>query len=128
MATLAHILQVVCSLIGPFVIFVVKRDSLFVRFHALQALILQICLFGVWMIGIVVFLGTMIAAVPASGGNAHNQPPLAVMIMFPIFWLVAMGGWALVLILAIVYSIKAGRGEWAGYPVIGKMARHLLKI
>jgi uncharacterized membrane protein len=50
------------------------------------------------------------------------------MIMFPIFWLLAMGGWLLVLILAIVYGIKAGRGEWAGYPVIGRLARRLLKM
>jgi hypothetical protein len=29
--------------------------------------------------------------------------------------------------MAIVYAIKAGRGEWANYPVIGKIARGLLK-
>ena len=128
MATLAHALQVVCSWMAPFVILLVKRDSLFIRFHALQALLLQICLLALWMAGAAVFLGTMIATMPASGSAAHNAPPLAVMIAFPIFWLLAMGGWALVLVLAVVYGIKAGRGEWAGYPLIGRVARRLLKI
>lgn len=128
MATLAHALQVVCSWIAPFVILLVKRDSLFVRFHALQALLLQVCLLAVWMTGAAVFFGTMIATMPPPGSATHNPPPLALMIAFPIFWLVAMGGWALVLILAVVYGIKAGRGEWAGYPLVGRVARRLLKI
>ena len=127
MATLAHALQVVCSWIAPFVILLVKRDSLFCRFHALQALILQICLLAVWMVGFAVFVGTMIATMPASHSAANNPPPLAMMIAFPIFWLIGMGSWALVLVFAVVYGIKAGRGEWAGYPLIGRVARHLLK-
>jgi uncharacterized membrane protein len=39
-----------------------------------------------------------------------------------------MLGWVVVLILAIVYGIKAGRGEWAEYPVLGRLARKILKI
>jgi uncharacterized membrane protein len=31
-------------------------------------------------------------------------------------------------VIAIVYAIKAGRGEWANYPVIGKIARRILKM
>ncbi len=49
-------------------------------------------------------------------------------VLFPLFWLSAMGGWALVLVLAIVYGMKAGRGEWAGYPVLGNLARRLVKM
>ena len=128
MATLAHALQVVCWWIAPFVILLVKRDSLFVRFHALQALILQICLLALWMSGLAIFFGTMVATMPPPGAATHNPPPLAAMIAFPIFWLLAMSGWLLVLVLAVVYGIKAGRGEWAGYPMIGGIARHLLKI
>ena len=128
MATLAHALQVVGWWIAPLIIFLVKRESLFVRFHALQALILQICLAVLWMFGITVFMIATFMAIPASGGSTNNAPPLAVMILFPIFWLLAMGGWVSVLVLAIVYAIKAGHGEWAAYPVIGTLARHFLKI
>ena len=42
MATLAHIVQVVGWWIAPLVIFLLKRESRFVSFHALQALLLQI--------------------------------------------------------------------------------------
>jgi len=48
--------------------------------------------------------------------------------LFPLVWLVFMGMWVLVLVAAILYSIKAGRGEWAEYPVVGKWARRALKI
>ena len=43
MATLAHALQLIGSWIAPLIIFLVKRESRFVSFHALQALLLQIC-------------------------------------------------------------------------------------
>jgi uncharacterized protein len=127
MATLAHVLQVVAWWIAPLVILVIKRDSPFVRFHALQALILQICLAVLWMIGVVVFMTVIFATVPAHGAVPNNAPPLAIMAIFPIFWLLAMGAWILVLVLAIVYGIKAGRGEWASYPLIGRLARHFMK-
>ena len=39
-------------------------------------------------------------------------------ILMPLLWLFAMGGWATMLVIAIVYGIKAGRGEWAKYRVL----------
>jgi uncharacterized membrane protein len=38
MATLAHVLQLVGGWIAPLIIYLVKRDSKFVAFHAMQAL------------------------------------------------------------------------------------------
>ena len=128
MGTLAHLLQLVTAWMGPLVIFFVKRDSPFVKFHALQALILQVCLMAFWIAGVVVFMVSMFATVAQSGGSTHNAPPPAVFFLFPVFWVVGMSTWLVVLALAIVYGIKAGRGEWAGYPVIGGLARHLLKM
>jgi hypothetical protein len=40
--------------------------------------------------------------------------------MFPLFWLFWFLGWVANVILGIMYGIKANRGEWAAYPVIGK--------
>ncbi len=128
MATLAHILQIVCSWIAPLIIFLVKRDSPFVRFHALQALILQICLAILWIVGVVIFIVTMVATMSTSGATVHNQPPPAVFFVFPIFWVVGMSAWVVVLIVAVVYGVRAGRGEWAAYPGIGGLARQLLKM
>ena len=42
MAILAHMLPIVGLWIAPLIIFVVKRESRFVSFHALQALLLQV--------------------------------------------------------------------------------------
>ena len=53
MATMAHVLQLVGWWIAPLVIFAVKRQSKFVSFHALQALLLQIVhmvLIGAFMV------------------------------------------------------------------------------
>jgi hypothetical protein len=31
-------------------------------------------------------------------------------------------------VIAIVYGVKAGRGEWAEYPFLGRLARRILKL
>jgi len=49
-------------------------------------------------------------------------------ILFPVVWLGMMGWWVFILVVAIVYGIKAGRGEWAEYPVLGRLARRILRI
>jgi uncharacterized membrane protein len=33
-----------------------------------------------------------------------------------------------VIVFAILYAIRAGRGEWAEYPIIGRWARQILHI
>ncbi len=42
LALLAHVLQLVSWFIAPLVILLVKRESKFVRFHALQVLLLHL--------------------------------------------------------------------------------------
>jgi hypothetical protein len=37
-----------------------------------------------------------------------------------------MGFWVVMMVLAIVFGIKAGGGEWAEYPVLGRLARKVL--
>jgi uncharacterized membrane protein len=129
MATLAHVLQLVGGWIAPLVIFFVKRNSRFVSFHALQALLLQ----GVHFFLTMIVMGTFIAVVMA--GFVFHQPPAqhsslppALVSLFAIAWLGMMGWWVFVLVVAIVYGIKAGRGEWGEYPLIGPLARKILKI
>ena len=129
MATLAHALQVVGWWIAPLIIFAIKRDSRFVAFHALQALLLQVAILVLWIFGMVVFVASIFATIPMNGVGAQpNAPPPALFIFFPIFWLLGMGGWIFVLVVAIVYAVKAGRGEWSNYPVFGKLARRILKM
>ena len=42
-----------------------------------------------------------------------------------IYWLVIMGGVVVSFILGIMYCLKAMRGEWAGYPLIGRWAKRI---
>jgi uncharacterized protein len=131
MAIFAHVFQLFGGWIAPLIIFLVKRQSRFVSFHALQALLLQI----VHLVVVFVFMMVWFAAIFGTlfSSMAHSQPgrvepPVGLFVVFPLFWLVLMADWIAILLVAIIYGIKASRGEWAEYPVIGMWARKILKI
>jgi len=132
MALLAQVLQLVGWWIAPLIIFLIKRESKFVSFHALQALLLQVTYMIVCGAFLVLFFISFFttasfttAAHPTPGNNA---PPPAFFVLFPLAWLGFMGMWVAMLVVAIVYGIKASRGEWAEYPLLGRLSRHFLKI
>ena len=127
MATLAHALQVGGWSIAPLIIFLVNRKSRFVSFHALQALLLQIANLIV-MAGFMVLWFVMIFATIAQQSADKNAPPVALFVLMPIVWLGFMGMWTFVLVIAIVYAVRASRAEWANYPLIGRIARRILKM
>ncbi|MGH9496573.1 MAG: DUF4870 domain-containing protein [Candidatus Sulfotelmatobacter sp.] len=129
MAVLAHVLQMIGGWIAPLVIFLMKRQSRFISFHALQVLLFEGVLFLLTMIGMtVVFVAMGISF--ALGGFQHKPsgPPVFFFVSFGIVWLGIMASWLVRLVLAIVYGVKAGRGEWAEYPLLGKWARSILHI
>src|SRR5262249_50777601 len=129
MATLAHALQLIASWIAPLVIFLINRKSRFVSFHALQALLLQIVYSIVIVLFTVGWFFLILSAAFVHGAATKGaSPPVALFFVIPLFWLFLIGAGITILILAIVYCIKAGRGEWAEYPVLGKWARRMLKI
>jgi len=129
MATLAHALQLIAAWIPPLVIFLIRRDSRFVSFHALQALLLQIVQTIVIVIAFVGWFLLVFSTLFVSGTHKPpGSPPVGIFLVFPLLWLLIMATWITILVLAIVYAVKASRGEWAEYPVVGKLARRLLKI
>jgi uncharacterized Tic20 family protein len=131
MAIFAHVLQLFGGWIGPLVIFLIKRQSRFVSFHALQALLLQVVLVIGMIVFVMISMLVIFATVVSSAVHqppGHTDPPVAVFLMIPFIWLVAMGSWIVNLVTAILYGIKASRGEWAEYPVLGRWARKILKI
>ena len=130
MALLAHILQIFTWWIGPLVIYLVKRDSKFVSFHAMQALLWQICIFILSIVGICLGLFLIFATVfPHAGRPVPSQaPPPAFFIMFPIMWLGIMAISITNIVLGVVFAVKASRGEWASYPVIGHWARRIVGV
>jgi uncharacterized membrane protein len=129
MGTLAHVLQLVGGWIAPLVVFLVKRNSRFVSFHALQALLLQALYFLLMMVLMGAFFAFAVAGVAFHHPAAQNNSmPPGFIVLFPLIWLGIMGWWVFILIVAIVYGIKAGRGEWAEYPLLGRLARRILRI
>jgi uncharacterized protein len=129
MAVLAHALQMVGGWIAPLVILVVKRNSRFVSFHALQALLLQATYFLVAMGFMVVWFVLIFSQILSTQAGQHSAtPPFAFFMLFPLVSLGFMGCWVVILVIVVLYSIKAGRGEWAEYPLLGALARKMLGI
>ena len=127
MAVLANALQMVGGWIGPLIILLVKRESRFVSFHALQALLLQVVHVIVMVVFMVLWFAMIFSGIILAQEH-HSSPPLIIFAVFPLFWLVWMCIWVFTLVIVILYSIKAGRGEWAEYPIFGKIALKILKL
>jgi hypothetical protein len=70
------------------------------------------------------WFGTFFLAVAHRGGGSNAAPPPAFFVLLPLIWLGFMGMWIVMLTVAIIYGIKAGRGEWAEYPVLGSLSRN----
>lgn len=121
MAMLAHLLMAFSGFIGPVVILCVQKDSRFVKFHALQALIWHAIYLVLLLGGVAVFMVAIFSSVLLHPQSAHTQGPPPTFVYFvPLLWLGFMGGSVVNLILGIAYAIKANRGEWATYPIFGK--------
>ena len=126
MATLAHALQIAGGFLAPLIIFFVRRNSKFVAFHALQALIYQLGFMVCWFCVMAIFMLVVFASITSHAGSSTGPP--ALFFLFPVMWLIMLAFMVLTWVLAIGYGIKAGRGEWAEYPVLGGWARRILKI
>lgn len=128
MATLAHALQIVGSWIAPLIIFLIRRQSRFVAFHALQALLLQIVHVIVVVLFVFGFFITMVFYIVPNADKHTQNFPVGLLVLFPLVWIVLAGLGIATLVIAIIYAIKAGQGEWADYPVLGRLARKMLKM
>ena len=97
-AMLAHLSTIVGAILVPAILIALKgEESPFVKYHAMQALIFQVAnLVFVLTIGLAVIFCTFGLG-------------------FPIVFL----GW----IPAILWGLKANRGEWVGYPGIEQIGR-----
>jgi uncharacterized Tic20 family protein len=123
MAMLAELLQLFSWIVGPLIIFFVKRDSLFVRFHALQAILWQMVMMMFSIMFFVVLIAMAVAA-PKSAGTMSAAPVLFMLSLYALFGLFSLAN----LVIAIYFAIKANAGTWAAYPVIGRVAKTILGI
>ncbi|MGH9530973.1 MAG: DUF4870 domain-containing protein [Terriglobales bacterium] len=122
MAALGHALQIFCGVLGPLAIFLWKRNSRFVAFHCLQAIFWQLLLGAVALLTALVVVAFVFLALSTQGGSTQQPTPI-VFFALPVIWLFALGGSLLTLILAIVYALKAMKGQWAQYPLVGGWAK-----
>ncbi|MGH8458400.1 MAG: DUF4870 domain-containing protein [Nevskiales bacterium] len=125
-AALAHFLQLVTWIIGPLIIFGLKRRSPFVAFHALQAFFLQVAYTSLAILSIVVLMWGMFTLLEPGKGPAASTPALDA--LFVLTSVLMVGGWALMFYFAISAGIKAGRGQWKEYPIVGSWARKLVGV
>ena len=119
LAMINYILSIFSGWLAPLIIWLVKRESKFVSFHALQTLFWHGVYLVVMLVGMVFFMLTMVATVAANAGRHNAGPPLVFFLMIPLFW----GGWLVNLIVGIVFAIKAKNGEWTRLPIVGRWAR-----
>lgn len=129
-ALLMHILAIFSGFLAPLLFFIIKRDSLFVKFHSLQALIWYAAYVVIFVVGMLITFSTMFFSIATHPRPAPGEaPPLALFGIFGFVWLWGMLGWVVNVILGIVYGIKANQGEWACYPLIGKFVlRQILPL
>jgi uncharacterized Tic20 family protein len=129
MAVLAHVLILFAGFIGPLIILIVKQDSRFVKFHALNALLWNVVL-AVFIVLILCcyfasFSGIVLSAMAPEAARATAGISF---LGFGVFFLGIFAGVIATYALGIIYAIKANRGEWAGYPVIGTWAARIAGI
>jgi uncharacterized membrane protein len=121
-------LQIVGLWIAPLIVFVIKRESRFVSFHALQALMLQVLYLFLMGLGVVSWFGAVVLTMVSAHATGNSSSPPPFFIFMPMLWLNGMSIWGAMVVIAIVYGVKAGRGEWAEYPFLGRLARGILKL
>ena len=130
MAMLSHLLMIFAGFIPPLVIYLVKRESKFVAFHAMQGLLWHVLMFVLQFFGIAGIMVSMFLTLPRvpQKPDASNPFPFPFFGFFGVFWILFMVMWMINMILGIVYCIKASRGEWAEYPLFGRLARRIVGV
>ena len=123
---LAHIVGIFSGFLAPVIMILIKRDSRFVLFHSLQSLIWHFLLFVFFAGGALLALAGLFAAGDFPPAEVHAPPPASFMAIFGVIWLCALGGAIITLVIGISTGIKANRGEWAKYPLLGDFVMNKL--
>ena len=124
LAMLAELLQLFTWIIGPLIIFLVKRESRFVRFHALQVIFWQLLVmlgYIVCFVGLI--LGVFVTASKAGGQTPGSSPfpIIAIISVYAVLGLLGLGTMAI----SIYFAVKAQSGAWSTYPLVGRAAKSM---
>ena len=103
---------------------IMEKENRFVRFHALQSILLHVGFFvvaiAVWIIGVILAIAGMAAAAATNSGALGG----IVGMLFGLVWLVMIVGYLGGLIYA---AVKSYGGNEFKLPVIGNMAEKWTK-
>jgi len=113
--------------LGPLIIFIVKKDSLFVKLCALQSLLWHLMYLVATMLMMIVFFVGIFTTIGMTAGQ-HGGPPPPFFFFFPFIWAFFMIGWVVNLVLGILSAIKANEGIWWPYPIAGRLAKRFLGV
>lgn len=111
MATLAYVFSLCFPVAAPLLIFLVKRRSRFVAFHALQALFMEL---GLAVMGLAVVVLTWILGLLG---------PLALLVvpLHLIAWATGIAAW----LYKIMGAIHASSGKWYRIPFVWPYAERI---
>lgn len=111
-AMLSYLLALFFPIVAPLVIFLVKRQSRFVSFHALQALFVQVGLF---------VLGVAVAAISWFFAMLGPLGLLAIPVGIAA-WVIGIAA----VVYKIIAAIKSYGGEWYRIPVVAPYAERMV--
>ena len=99
---------------------IMEKENRFVKFHALQSILLHVgfivVAIAVWIIGLVLLIGGAAASAAAGGGSAAGG---IIGMLFGLIWLVVIVCYIGGLIFA---AVKSYGGTYFKLPVIGNIA------
>jgi len=126
MAMFTEIISVFTGLWGPLVLLIIKRDSKFVSFYALQSLFWHVLYAFVFVLIFMVVFFSMFAQIAMLPRHPNAPPPVGLFLGFPFLFLMFLGLWVINIAVGIIFAMKAKAGEWAFYPVVGRLAFKLI--
>ncbi|HTC95822.1 MAG TPA: DUF4870 domain-containing protein [Terriglobales bacterium] len=128
MAMLVHILAIISGIFAPLIIYVIKRDSKFVSFHALQSLFWHLLYAAGVALLVVLFFVIVISQAAFSVAARHGPPSPLIFMAFPMLWFSLIVSWLINVLLGVTFAVKTNAGEWVTYPLVGAWARSLVGI
>lgn len=126
LAMLNYILSIFSGWLAPLIIWIIKRESKFVAFHAAQTLFWHLAYLLLTMVAMAVIWGAIFARMFAHmPPGPQAGPPREIFMFMPLFFLVFWGGWFVNMVIGIVFGIKSKNGDWTRLPIVGGWARRL---
>jgi uncharacterized membrane protein len=103
---------------------VMEKENRFVKFHALQSILLHVAaivlMVALWIIGVILAIAGMAAAAATNSGALGG----VVGMLFGLVWLVFIVVYLLALIMS---AVKAYQGNMFKLPIVGAMADKWIK-